>query len=488
MSKSFSLQQHLVSCHQSLSITMHVICAVFLVALLSLTPGAYAAEFPNFSRLFEQNKNAVVNISVIPKQENNEPAVQFNLPDNIPIPEIYRWFFEPQPRRKAPQETPRAFGSGFIISKDGYILTNNHVVNNAEMVFVRFYDRSELEAEIIGTDARSDIALLKVNKKKLPQDLPTVKLATKNSYKVGEWVAAIGSPFGFEYSITSGIISAKGRNLPNESYVPFIQSDVPINPGNSGGPLFNMEGEVIGINSQIFTRSGGFMGLSFAIPVDIAMDVVTQLKEKGKVVRGWLGVVVQNVDRNLALSFGLDKPRGALISDLEPDGPADKAGLQNGDIILEFDGESIELSGDLPAIVGQTKPGEEVSVELFRHRKKISKTVAVGELPEELAGVFSGQKGQPGNIPELGIVVDNLSDKIQSEMKLDYGVIITAIEEGPALEAGLRSKDIVTAVHGTLVRNIEEFQTIVQTLPKKEPISIRIIRQGRSGYTTFILN
>ena len=460
---------------------------VLFTVLISLSQWSCAAELPDFSGLFEQNKNAVVNISVIQKQEESKQALQFDLPDNFPVPEIYRWFFEQQPRRRAPQEAPRAFGSGFIISKDGYVLTNSHVVKNADTVFVRFYDRSELEAEVVGTDPKSDIALLKVNKKKLPENLPVIQLAGKDGYQVGEWVAAIGSPFGFEYSITSGIISAKGRNLPNENYVPFIQTDVPINPGNSGGPLFNMDGEVIGINSQIFTRSGGFMGLSFAIPIDIAMDVVAQLKQKGKVVRGWLGVVVQNIDRDLASSFGLDKPRGALISDLERNGPAEKSGLESGDIILQFDGEPIELSGDLPALVGQTKPGSKVEVELFRNRRIISKTITVGELPEDSGSAFFGNNEQSGTIPELSVTVDKLNDKMKAEMNLAYGVVITKIGDGPALAAGLRNGDIITAVDGKAIKSAASLRAIVKNLPKKQPVSVRIIRQGRSAFTTFVL-
>ena len=453
----------------------------FAAVLFALASAATAAELPDFSQLFENNKNAVVNISVVQKQQKLSNMPQFDLPGNFPLPEIYRWFFEQQPRQQRPQEAPRSFGSGFIISKDGYILTNNHVVNNAESVLVRFYDRSELEATIVGTDARSDIALLKVNKK----DLPVVKLAGKDTYKVGEWVAAIGSPFGFEYSITSGIISAKGRNLPNENYVPFIQSDVPINPGNSGGPLFNMSGEVIGINSQIFTRSGGFMGLSFAIPIDIAMDVVDQLKDKGKVVRGWLGVAVQNVDRSLALSFGLDKPSGALINEVEKNSPADKANLRNGDIILKFDGEPIELSGDLPALVGQTKPGKTAKLQIFRDRRLITKSVVIGKLPEVPGS--SEQDKNSGEIPELSMQIDNLPDKTKADLNIAYGVIITRIGDGAALEAGLRARDIITAIDGKPVQSIADLKGIIKTLPKKQPVSVRIIRQGRSGYTTFTL-
>lgn len=323
-----------------------------LVAVLALAQTLVAnAQLPEFTELVEQASPAVVNIStrqVIPTQA----AGMQQMPDLEGLPPMFREFFErsiPQLPQQAPrQRQAQSLGSGFIISADGYVLTNNHVVADADEIVVRLSDRSELEAKLVGADPRTDVALLKVEGK----NLPTVKLGKSEALKVGEWVVAIGSPFGFDHSVTAGIVSAKGRSLPDENYVPFIQTDVAINPGNSGGPLFNLDGEVVGINSQIFTRSGGFMGLSFAIPIDVAMNVADQLKAEGKVSRGWLGVVIQEVNKDLAETFGLDKPAGALVAQVLENGPAAKGGLQVGDVILALDGQPILVSADLPHLVG----------------------------------------------------------------------------------------------------------------------------------------
>src|SRR5690606_16325520 len=271
-----------------------------------------------------------------------------------------------------------SLGSGFIISKDGYILTNNHVIQNADEIIVRLNDRRTLEAKLIGADETTDLALLKVEAK----DLPTVRLGNSDALEVGEWVVAIGSPFGFDYSVTAGIVSAKGRSLPNDNYVPFIQTDVAINPGNSGGPLFNLDGKVVGINSQIYTRSGGFMGVSFAIPINVAMEVSEQLKDKGRVSRGWLGVVIQEVNKELAESFGLEKAAGALVAQIVPGSPADSADLQNGDIITHFNGKPILMSSDLPHQVGRVKPGSKVSMDVVRNGKRRKVSVTIGTLPD----------------------------------------------------------------------------------------------------------
>ena len=333
-----------------------------LLTVLVLGVAATAqAQLPDFTELVEQASPAVVNIST--RQKLPERAVsssQLNIPDLEGLPPIFREFFErgiPQAPRSpggggGHQREAQSLGSGFIISEDGYVLTNNHVIADADEIIVRLPDRSELEAKLVGTDPRSDVALLKIEGK----GLPTVKLGKSEDLKVGEWVLAIGSPFGFDHSVTAGIVSATGRSLPNESYVPFIQTDVAINPGNSGGPLFNLEGEVVGINSQIFTRSGGFMGLSFAIPMSVALDVADQLKASGKVSRGWLGVVIQEVNKDLAESFGLERPAGALVAQVLDGGPAAKGGLMVGDVILSLDGKPIIMSADLPHLVGVLKP------------------------------------------------------------------------------------------------------------------------------------
>ena len=337
----------------SLRSSLSGLCALLLLGQMSLAH----AELPEFTELVEEASPAVVNISTRQNLPQREAAVQGQMPDLEGLPPMFREFFErnvPQMPRGpgGRQRDAQSLGSGFIISDDGYVLTNNHVVADADEIIVRLSDRSELEAKLIGADPRTDVALLKVEGK----GLPTVKLGKSQALKVGEWVLAIGSPFGFDHSVTAGIVSAKGRSLPNESYVPFIQTDVAINPGNSGGPLFNLDGEVVGINSQIFTRSGGFMGLSFAIPIDVAMDVANQLKSEGKVSRGWLGVVIQEVNKDLAESFGLDKPAGALVAQVLEEGPAAKGGLQVGDVILSLNGQPIIMSADLPHLVGALKP------------------------------------------------------------------------------------------------------------------------------------
>ena len=394
-------------------------------------PVAAKDGLPDFSTLAEQTSPAIVNISTLSKPSRDRG--QMYGPYGEELPEILRRYFGfqiPDERGGAPQperSQPQSLGSGFIISKDGYVLTNNHVIDGADEIIVRLNDRSEYKAKLIGADKKSDLALLKVDGK----NLPTVKIGKSDSLKPGQWVFAIGSPFGFDYSVTKGIISALNRSLPRESYVPFIQTDVPINPGNSGGPLLNMQGEVIGINSQIYTRSGGFMGLSFAIPVDDAMDVVEQLKEKGQVSRGWLGVIIQDVDRNLAESFGLDRPQGALLSQVLPEGPADKGGLQAGDIITRFDGREIKFSSDLPIAVGRAPIGEKVEVELMRRSKPQTIKLAVGELPDEQSGGSVRDGIRTDN--RLGISVDSLDEATRSRLGLDAdvkGVVVTEVGNG----------------------------------------------------------
>ncbi|WP_409301806.1 Do family serine endopeptidase, partial [Pseudomonas sp. KCJK8993] len=323
------------------------------VLVLGQAVSAQAAELPDFTQLVEQASPAVVNISTTQKLPDRRVSAG-PMPDLEGLPPMLREFFERgmPPQQRSPrgdrQREAQSLGSGFIISPDGYILTNNHVIADADEILVRLADRSELKAKLVGTDPRSDVALLKIDGK----DLPVLKLGKSQDLKAGQWVVAIGSPFGFDHTVTQGIVSAIGRSLPNENYVPFIQTDVPINPGNSGGPLFNLAGEVVGINSQIYTRSGGFMGVSFAIPIDVAMDVSSQLKAGGKVSRGWLGVVIQEVNKDLAESFGLEKPAGALVAQIQDDGPAAKGGLQVGDVILSLNGQPIVMSADLPHLVG----------------------------------------------------------------------------------------------------------------------------------------
>ena len=321
-----------------------------------------------------------------------------------------------------PFEKRSSLGSGFILSKDGYVITNNHVVKDADEVVVTLQDRREFVAELVGTDGRSDIAVLKIK----GENLPTIKLGDSDDLKVGEWVLAIGSPFGFDHTVTAGIVSAIGRSLPNENYVPFIQTDVAINPGNSGGPLFNMDGEVIGVNSQIYSRTGGFMGLSFAVPINVVTNVYEQLKNQGHVSRGWLGVLIQDVTRELAESFGMKRPQGALIAKVLSDGPAEKAGLEVGDIVLKFDGQEVRYSSDLPPLVGSSKVGERIPVEIIRRGKSKALDVVIAELPDEKDIVVADSgKDNITRSNALNIIVKNLTDEQREDLGIeDHGGIL----------------------------------------------------------------
>ncbi|WP_181111768.1 MULTISPECIES: DegQ family serine endoprotease [Pseudomonas] len=461
------------------------------VLMLGQVVTAHAEALPDFTTLVEQASPAVVNISTTQKLPDRGVA-DSQMPDLQGLPPMFREFFE----RNMPRNNPRAprgdrqreaqsLGSGFIISPDGYVMTNNHVIADADEIVVRLSDRSELKAKLVGTDTRTDVALLKIDGK----NLPTVKLGDSDKLKVGEWVLAIGSPFGFDHSVTKGIVSAKGRTLPNDSYVPFIQTDVAINPGNSGGPLFNMNGEVVGINSQIFTRSGGFMGLSFAIPIDVALDVSNQLKKDGKVSRGWLGVVIQEVNKDLAESFGLDKPAGALVAQVMQDGPAAKGGLQVGDVILSMNGQPIIMSADLPHLVGGLKAGAKASLEIIRDGKRQNLDLTVGALPEdedmETATDADGQPERSSN--RLGVAVADLTDEQKKAADLKGGVLIKDVQDGPAAMIGLQPGDVITHLNNQAITSAKQFTDVAKGLPKNRSVSMRVLRQGRASFITFKL-
>ncbi|MBK8327713.1 MAG: DegQ family serine endoprotease [Moraxellaceae bacterium] len=424
----------------------------------------------DFSDLVEKNAPAVVNISASTKAKKRTLSQQ----QQQQIPEAFKRFFgedfgfAPQPRDR------QSFGSGFIISKEGYVLTNNHVVDHADKVMVKLNDRRELEAEVIGTDERTDVALLKIK----ADNLPIVQIGNPQTLKVGQPVLAIGSPFGFDYSATAGIVSAKSRALPNESYVPFIQTDVAINPGNSGGPLFNSEGQVIGINSQIYSRSGGYMGLAFAIPIDVAMDVVEQLKDNGKVSRGYLGVMIQDIDRDLAEAYGLEKPAGALVAKVLPDTPAEKAGLKEGDIILSFDNQAIDLSSELPQLIGRTKVGKKVPLTLLRSGKKMDIPFDVASLPED--EVDTEKQATEPDLNSLGIGLRNLTEQEKTQLKLDDGVVVLRLaEDGAAAEAGIRPNDVIIRVNNQRVKDTQEFIKIAKKLPANKAVPVLISRVGQ---------
>ncbi len=347
----------------------------------------------------------------------------------------------------------RGEGSGFIVSADGIILTNAHVVDGAQKVTVKLTDRREFEARVIGADAKSDVAVLKID----AHDLPVTKLGDPRTLQVGEWVVAIGSPFGLENTVTAGIVSAKGRSLPDDTYVPFIQTDVAVNPGNSGGPLFNLRGEVVGINSQIYSRSGGYQGLSFAIPIDVAMNVGKQLQTQGHVTRGKLGVGIQDVDQALAESFGLDVPRGALVSSVEKGGPAAKAGLREGDVILGFDGQAIDSAGQLPSAVAATDPGKAVAVQVWRDRATREVSVKLGQTTEDDAVAANADGTAAGR---LGMMVRPLSPEEKQQTELSDGLVVEDVD-GAAAEAGVRPGDIVIAANGTSVKSVEQLRSVV---------------------------
>ena len=465
-------------------------CATLVAVLLMSQAMVANAQLPDFTGLVEAASPAVVNIST--RQKVPQRAMASNgqqMPNLEGLPPQFREFFErsipQQPRNPGGrQREAQSLGSGFIISADGYVLTNNHVVADADEIIVRLSDRSELEAKLIGADPRTDVALLKVEGK----GLPILKLGKSDDLKVGEWVLAIGSPFGFDHSATAGIVSAKGRSLPNESYVPFIQTDVAINPGNSGGPLFNLDGEVVGINSQIFTRSGGFMGLSFAIPIDVAMDVATQLKSSGKVSRGWLGVVIHEVNKDLAESFGLEKPAGALVAQVLQDGPAAKGGLQVGDVILSLNGQPIVMSADLPHLVGALKAGDKAELDVVREGERKMLAMTVGALPdddEEL--VASAAPGEGVSSNRLGVAVVELTAEQKKTLDVTSGVLVKEVQDGPAALMGVRPGDVITHLNNQAIDTSKTFAAIAKALPKDRSVSMRVLRGGRASFITFKL-
>lgn len=449
------------------------------VVLMYLGSRAVFAQLPDFTEMVKTNGVAVVNISTTQKAK---PAVK-GMPKNQQMPEgmppemeeLFKHFFnDPNGGGYGGQEESQSLGSGFIISADGYILTNHHVVNNADEIIVKLTDRRELVAKLIGSDARTDIALLKVQ----ATNLPTVAIGSPNDLKVGEWVLAIGSPFGFEQSVTAGIVSAKGRSLPGGNYVPFIQTDVAINPGNSGGPLFNMDGKVVGINSQIYSRTGGFMGLSFAIPMDVAMNVVQQIKNSGRAAHGWLGVQIQDVTRQLAESFGMKKPQGALVSKIIPNSPAEKAGLQIGDIITEFNGQAIEKSADLPPMVGMTPINQEAKLTVIRQGETETIKFKVGLLPdEEPKPVLSKAEAKPAN--KLGITVVDITDEQREALdNVKNGVLVQDVDSGSGAEAGIQPGDVILRIQNNVIRNVSDFDKILKTLPAGKSVAVLIQRRG----------
>ena len=454
-----------------------------LLALVLAVPFAAAAQLPDFTELVEKQGPAVVNISTTQATRNPLLPQAPNLQEDDPFYEFFRRFI-PQPGPGGPREfQSQSLGSGFIISQDGYILTNAHVVETADEITVKLTDKREFKARVIGADRRTDIALIKID----ATGLPAVRVGDPNKLRVGEWVLAIGSPFGFENTVTAGIVSAKGRSLPQENYVPFIQTDVAVNPGNSGGPLFNLRGEVVGINSQIYSRTGGFMGLSFAIPIDVANDIAQQLRTSGKVSRGRIGVVIQPVTKELADGFGLPRPQGALVNSVEKGGPAEKAGVEPGDVILRFDGKPVASSEDLPRIVGATKPGSKVTMQLWRNKTSRDVQVVVVEMQDDRSARQSRRGGKPPAAAapsQYGLTLSDLTDAQRGELKISGGVLVENAQ-GVSVRAGIRRGDVILAVNNQDVKSVEHFNQMMGQFEKGRIVALLIRRGANSLYIPF---
>tara|TARA_Y100001960_G_scaffold35067_1_gene31819 strand:+ start:1006 stop:2421 length:1416 start_codon:yes stop_codon:yes gene_type:complete len=445
---------------------------LFFILTLSFSSNVFSqTNLPDFTSVVEKNIPAVVIVNATKQVKNNFNNSPFNSPD-IPddLRDYFGRFFDPKNNNNNQIERQMpSVGSGFILTSDGYIMTNNHVVSDSIEISITLSDETVLEAKLIGSDSRSDLALLKVDGK----DLPIVSVATADNLKVGEWVLAIGSPFGFSHTVTAGIVSGKQRKLPNESYVPYIQTDVAINPGNSGGPLFNLSGDVVGVNAQIYTRTGGFMGVSFAIPSETMLDVFSQLKDKGKVTRGWLGVFIQEVDKNLAKSFGMDKPTGAVIAKVLKDSPASKSGLKQGDVILKFNGETIKKSGDLPPLVGMTKVNAKVKVEILRNNQNLNVFVRIEELPAE-EDIASIQQEKIKKTQMSGITVSDINDVTKRELNIYGGVRVDEVTSQQSNNSGIKIDDIITHINNEPIYNTQDFQSKIKDI-------------GISNYANFLI-
>jgi len=457
---------------------------VCLFQFLMMT-GLVAKDLPDFTELAEKQSPIVVNISSI--QKNRANSMQGS-PEDEQMQEFFKRFGIPVPpgmppqngrgQQPMPDKQVYATGSGFIVASDGYILTNAHVVKDADEVMVKLNDKREFKAKVIGIDLRTDVAVLKIN----ASNLPKVSIGNPDTIKVGEWVAAIGAPFGLENTMTVGIVSAKGRALPQENFVPFIQTDVAINPGNSGGPLFNLKGEVIGINSQIYSRTGGYMGLSFAIPINVAIDVMNQLKTNGKVIRGWLGIAIQEVTKELSESFGMKSTNGALVAGIEKGAPAEKGGLLPGDVITKFDGKLIESSSDLPKAVGNTKPGKTVAAEVFRKGGIKTLNLTVGEMPTDQAEVIASNK-QPekSEVNRMGLVLKEAPPQQRKKMNGKKGLLVVDAQ-GSAAAAGIRRGDIILALNNSEVESVEAFAKEVASIPNGKTVAVLVLRNDETLY------
>lgn len=465
-------------------------CLAVLSFCLLSGGSAYAQGLPDFTDLAEKHGAEVVNISVTQNVHNNGPVGGFpGMEGDEQMQEFFKRFGIPlmpgmpgmpgQGGAPQPDYKSQSLGSGFIISNDGYVLTNAHVINEADEVIVKLADKREFKAKIIGADKRTDVALLKID----ATGLPKVMIGDPAKLKVGEWVAAIGSPFGLENTMTAGIVSAKGRALPQENFVPFIQTDVAINPGNSGGPLFNLAGEVVGINSQIYSRSGGSMGLSFAIPIDVAIDVSNQLKANGKITRGWLGIAIQEITKELAESFSMKNTNGALVAGVEKNGPADKGGLEAGDVITKFDGKPIVVSADLPRAVGSTKPGKIAAVEILRKGNTKTLNIGVGEMPSDGSDSVAPANKPNGKVEanKIGLTLKELT--VQQKKKLNGKNGLLVVESvGAAAQAGIRRGDVILGLNNSESQSVEQFNKQINAVTAGKTVAVLVQRGDATLY------
>ncbi|PRD22999.1 UNVERIFIED_CONTAM: periplasmic serine endoprotease DegP-like [Trichonephila clavipes] len=456
--------QYVGSCFmKSRYLQQGMFAAVFTVAAAQVD----AAAPVDFSNLVEQVSPAVVSVNVVKKMTQEELLQQ-------QVPEILRRFFGNQviiPQQQGPQEKT-AYGSAFFISKDGYLVTNHHVIENASRISITLNDRRELDATLVGSDERTDVAVLKVN----GTNFPELKVGNVDQLKVGEPVLAIGSPFGFDYSASAGIVSAKSRNMSGETSVPFIQTDAALNPGNSGGPLFNQKGEVVGVNSRIFSGTGGYMGLSFSIPIDVAMDVVQQLKTNGKVTRSYLGVMLQDIDRNLAEAYKLPKPEGSLVNQVTPKSPAEKAGLKSGDVILKINGTSISRTGDLLNVLNRTAPDQTIQLEILRDDKTRTISATLGTAPDDTPAAEDKNNPTSG----LGMSIRTLTEAELASLNVRGGILVQDVKRGGlASLSNIVAGDVIIQVNGTAITNSQMFAKTVAALPKNSVARVTIIRQGQ---------
>lgn len=460
---------------------LHTLLMVWGIMLALAMPATSVAAPPDFTELVKENSASVVNISTRRDLKEQDHPVMPEIPfqEGSPLYEFWKKFFEEN--QKTPSDRmPTSLGSGFIISSDGYIVTNYHVIKDAGKIIVRFNDRRELTATLVGHDELTDLALLKVK----ARNLKAIKLGSSRDLLPGQWVVAIGAPFGFEYSVTAGVISGTNRTLPWDSHVPFIQTDVATNPGNSGGPLLNLDGEVVGINSQIYSRTGSFAGLAFVIPIEFAMNTIEQIKEKGHVSHGWLGVYVQEVTYELARSFGMERPTGALVANVVDDSPADKAGIKTGDIILKFDDKVVRSSKTLPHMVGMVIAGKEKEVELLRNNKRETVEVTLGELSSQF--LRTGKQPPREDDTILGMRVRKTSMAETEDMKLaEPALLVTDVMgDSVAQRGGVRKGDAILMISGERVTTIKELKEIVDSLPRGQFVALLVHRSGQQQFLT----